>query len=148
EPLPLGDSTSLTEGEPIALVGSPQGLSFTWHEGKVSYVGRNHLGVAYLQLDATVNSGNSGGPVVNARGEAVGIVSMKVTSAEGIGLALPIEYVEPPEGEALDRWNRELAHVRSDDDKATSEAAAQLDRPQLVEAKLMDGRLVVTVLMR
>src|SRR5581483_953266 len=68
EPLKLGDSTKLTEGEPIALVGSPQGLSFTWHEGKVSYVGRNLLGIGYVQIDASVNPGNSGGPLVNAAG--------------------------------------------------------------------------------
>lgn len=148
EPLHLGDSTVLTPGEPISIIGSPQGLSFTWHDGKVSYVGRNHLGIAYLQLDATVNPGNSGGPVVSARGEAVGIVSMKVTTAEGIGLALPIEYVEPPEGEALDRWNTQLARVKRDDDKQAAETSAGLDKPMLVEAKVIEGALVATVMMR
>jgi len=146
--LKLGDSTAVTEGDPIVLVGSPQGLSFTWHEGKVSFVGRNHLGIAYLQLDATVNPGNSGGPLVNARGEAVGIVSMKVTTAEGIGLALPIEYVEPPEGEALDRWSALLKRVGAENDKQVAEATAAFDHPSLVGAKPSDEGIVATVVLR
>ncbi len=146
--LAIGDSTALTEGDPVVLVGSPHGLSFTWHEGKISFIGRNHLGIAYLQLDATVNPGNSGGPLVNARGEAVGIVSMKVTTAEGIGLALPVEYVEPPEGEALDRWNALLARVSAENDKAVAEATAAFDHPSLVAAKPSDEGIIATVILR
>ncbi|MBL8954223.1 MAG: serine protease [Myxococcaceae bacterium] len=146
--LPLGDSTSLAEGDPIVLVGSPHGLSFTWHEGKVSYLGRNHLGIAYVQLDATVNPGNSGGPLVNARGEVVGIVSMKVTTAEGIGLALPVEYVEPPEGEALDRWNRLLKRVAGENEKAVADATAAFDRPSVVGVEPNEHGIVVTLVLR
>src|SRR5258708_25071607 len=96
QPLTVGDATALKAGEPIALVGSPSGLEFTLHEGKVSFVGRNHLGVAYVQINASVNPGNSGGPLLNGRGEVVGIVSLKILHADGIGLALPIQYVRPP----------------------------------------------------
>jgi serine protease Do len=148
EPLKLGDSTRLAEGDAIALVGSPRGLSFTWHEGKVSYVGRNVLGIAYVQLDASVNPGNSGGPLVNAAGEAVGIVSMKVTSADGIGLALPIEYVEPPTGAQLDRWKGVLAKVAKENARAVDETAAGIANPLLLQAGVAAGGVEVRVLAR
>jgi serine protease Do len=148
EPLKLGDSTKLTEGEPIALVGSPQGLSFTWHEGKVSYVGRNLLGIGYVQIDASVNPGNSGGPLVNAAGEAVGIVSMKVTAVDGIGLVLPIEYFSPPEGEALGRWNDELKKIAHANDAEVAQAAATLEKPLLLQAAIVRDGVSVRVLAR
>jgi len=47
-----------------------------------------------IQTDATINPGNSGGPLINARGEIVGINSVKITSAEGIGFAVPINTVK------------------------------------------------------
>jgi serine protease Do len=51
------------------------------------------LDVCYLQLDARINPGNSGGPALDEEGRIVGIVSMKRDDAEGIGLALPIDYL-------------------------------------------------------
>ncbi|QRK04849.1 trypsin-like peptidase domain-containing protein [Archangium violaceum] len=109
EPLPLGDATELSPGDRLVFIGSPKGLSFTVHEGKVSHLGREYLGVGYVQFDASVNPGNSGGPLINGRGEVVGVVSLKVTNAEGIGLALPIQYAEkmvsvPATPESEQRW--------------------------------------------
>jgi S1-C subfamily serine protease len=117
QPLIVGDATALKAGEPIALVGSPSGLEFTLHEGKVSFVGRNYLGVGYVQINASVNPGNSGGPLLNGAGEVVGIVSLKILHADGIGLALPIQYVRPPgPGDpAAARWSALLAKVRDQD---------------------------------
>jgi serine protease Do len=91
-PLPLGDAGALTVGDKVLLAGSPVGMDFTVHEGMVSAVGRVVLGTSYIQLDAKVNPGNSGGPVLDTRGRAVGIVSLKRADAEGIALALPINY--------------------------------------------------------
>src|SRR5262249_7819837 len=91
-PLPLGDAGSLNVGDHVVLVGSPVGLEFTVHEGTVSSISRTLLGLAYIQLDAKVNPGNSGGALLDKLGRVVGIVSLKVQTAEGIGLALPINY--------------------------------------------------------
>ena len=91
-PLPLGDSTTLVAGAPVVLVGTPVGLEATVHAGKVSYVARNLQGVAHVQLNADVNPGNSGGPVLDAQGRAVGIVTLKQEGADGVGFALPVEY--------------------------------------------------------
>jgi serine protease Do len=97
-PLPLGDVGDVAVGDNVTIVGSPVGLDFSVQEGTLSSLQRSSNGVAYLQLDAKVSPGNSGGPVVDAQGRVVGIVSMKVTGqgVEGIGLAIPINYVYGP----------------------------------------------------
>jgi serine protease Do len=99
QPMPLGDVGDIAVGDRVVIVGSPVGLDFTVQEGSISNLQRSANGVAYLQLDAKVSPGNSGGPVIDSEGRVVGIVSMKVSGAgvEGIGLAVPVNYVyEPP----------------------------------------------------
>lgn len=141
KPLVVGDSTALEIGEPITFIGSPKGFEFTLHEGKVSFVGRNYLGLAYVQLNATVNPGNSGGPLFNAQGEVVGIVSMKLTSAEGIGLALPIEYAMPPvDGDpGFLRWKQQLDRVATEDRRALEQERLTPNVPKLVSTQVVEG---------
>jgi len=97
-PLPLGDVGEAGVGDRVTIVGSPVGLDFTVQEGSLSSLQRSAGGTAYLQLDAKVSPGNSGGPVIDGQGRVIGIVSMKVTGegVEGIGLAIPINYVYGP----------------------------------------------------
>jgi serine protease Do len=97
-PMPLGDVADLAAGDRVMIVGSPVGLDFTVQEGSIASLQRSANGVAYLQLDAKVSPGNSGGPVIDSGGRVVGIVSMKVSGegVEGIGLAIPINYVYSP----------------------------------------------------
>jgi serine protease Do len=76
--LPLGDSAALQVGEPVMAIGNPFGLEQTVTTGIVSATGRLIGSGPYedfIQTDASVNPGNSGGPLINARGEAVGINS-------------------------------------------------------------------------
>jgi len=106
--LPLGDVGDLALGDRVMMIGSPVGLEFTVHEGNVSHMGRVVQGVAYIQLDAKVNPGNSGGPIIDEHGRVVGVITLKRGDAEGIGLALPINYaygsqlgyVNPPDANA------------------------------------------------
>ena len=94
----LGDSENLTVGQTVYAVGNPLGeLSYTITGGMVSATDRtitteSNVAVNMFQIDAAVNSGNSGGPVYNSAGQVVGIVTAKysATGVEGIGFAIPI----------------------------------------------------------
>jgi len=91
--LNLGNSDALTVGEPVVIVGSPQGLEGTITAGILSAVRDSGEGFNILQTDAAVNPGNSGGPLVNSKGQAIGVVSFKLRSSEGLNFAIPINYV-------------------------------------------------------
>ena len=91
--LELGNSDSLTVGEPVVAVGSPRGLEGTVTAGILSSVRDSGEGFKVLQTDAAVNPGNSGGPLVNGSGQAIGVVSFKLRSSEGLNFAIPIGYV-------------------------------------------------------
>jgi serine protease DegS len=96
----LGRSDQLQVGDVVLAIGSPLGLSQTVTHGIVSATGRAQLGVAtfenFIQTDAAINIGNSGGALVNTRGELIGIntaVLGKNLGAEGIGVAIPVDLV-------------------------------------------------------
>lgn len=93
----LGDSTNLKVGEFVMAIGNPLGLDTTVTSGIVSALDReveDDEGNIYttIQTDAAINSGNSGGALVNSKGQVVGINSMKLSGSgiEGIGFAIPI----------------------------------------------------------
>jgi hypothetical protein len=92
--LELGNSNSVVVGEPVVVVGSPQGLEGTVTAGILSSVRDSGDGFKVLQTDAAVNSGDSGGPLVNSKGQAIGVVSFKLRSAEGLNFAIPINYLK------------------------------------------------------
>ena len=89
----LGDIDSLKQGDSVFALGSPRGLSRTCTEGIVSTRHREMEGLVFIQTTAAINPGNSGGPLFNDRGEVVGINSRKITGGEGLGFAIPVNYV-------------------------------------------------------
>ena len=91
--LDLGNSDALVVGEPVVIVGSPRGLEGTVTAGILSSVRDSGEGFKVLQTDAAVNPGNSGGPLVNNRGQAIGVVSFILRSSQGLNFAIPISYV-------------------------------------------------------
>ena len=136
KPLRVGDPLALKPGARLAVVGSPKGLDFTVHEGNVSYVGRTLHGVGYLQFSAAVNPGNSGGPILDTTGAAVGIVTLKRMDAEGIAFALPLWYARPPEAaEAQGRWKVFLDRIRDEDADERRKMVASLERPLLLSLR-------------
>jgi serine protease Do len=99
----LGDSTQLNVGDPVIAIGNPLGLEFagTVTTGIVSALDRSvesgNVSQNLIQTDAAINSGNSGGALINYSGEVIGINSMKiaVTGVEGIGFAIPTSEAKP-----------------------------------------------------
>jgi hypothetical protein len=93
--LELGNSDTLTVGEPVVVVGSPLGLDATVTAGILSAVRDSGQSFKLLQTDAAINHGNSGGPLASASGLAVGVVSsaLRSDSAQGLNFAIPINYV-------------------------------------------------------
>lgn len=92
-PLEPGDCDALKIGDDIYAIGAPQSMSYTLTKGVISNLNRTVRSQSYIQIDAAINSGNSGGPLLNAAGQVIGVNSMKLSDAEGIGLAIPITVV-------------------------------------------------------
>jgi serine protease Do len=90
---PLGDSDELRAGEWVCAIGNPLGYVHSVTVGVVSFIGRKLFDQSlddYIQTDAAINFGNSGGPLINSRGEVVGINSAISSRASNIGFAVPI----------------------------------------------------------
>ena len=102
----LGDSEHIRVGDEVYAIGNPIGIEFqrTVTSGIISGLNRTikieeKNTYSYMedliQTDASINLGNSGGPLINRKGEVIGINSVKIESAEGIGFAVPINIIKP-----------------------------------------------------
>lgn len=94
---PLGDSSEIRVADMVLAIGSPLGLERTVTSGIISAKGRARVGIVryenFLQTDAAINQGNSGGPLVNLDGEVIGINTAILApsgGSQGIGFAIPI----------------------------------------------------------
>ena len=90
---PLGNSDTLRVGEWVLAIGNPLAYEHTVTVGVVSFIGRKLFDSSldrYIQTDAAINFGNSGGPLINARGEVIGINAAISSRASNIGFAIPI----------------------------------------------------------
>ena len=102
----IGDSSNIKSGETVYAIGNPIGYEFrrTITLGIISATNRTvkieeNNSVSYMtdliQTDASINPGNSGGPLLSVSGKVIGVNSIKITSAEGIGFAVPANVVKP-----------------------------------------------------
>src|SRR6186713_44735 len=146
--MPMGHSDRLRVGDVVLAIGNPVGLSQTVTQGIVSATGRGQLGVAtfenFIQTDAPINVGNSGGALINADGELVGIntaVLAKNLGVEGIGFAIPVNLVRGVMSEILKKgrvvrgW---IGIVPADIDQIEARRF-NLAQPGVVVAKLYVG---------
>jgi len=98
--MPIGRSDRLQAGDIVLAIGNPLGLSQTVTHGIVSATSRGQLGIStfenFIQTDAPINFGNSGGALVDAHGDLIGIntaIVAKNLGVEGIGFAIPVDLV-------------------------------------------------------
>lgn len=102
----LGNSEEVRVGQSVYAIGNPIGFEFqrTVTSGIISALertikfqedGKETFMSDLMQTDATINPGNSGGPLINSNGDVIAINSVKITSAEGIGFAIPINIIKP-----------------------------------------------------
>lgn len=92
----LDNSDDVNVGESVVVIGNPLGLQFSVSQGIVSAIhrpGPNGL-EAYIQIDAALNPGNSGGPLINKQGKVIGINNFKIGDSESLGFALESNFVE------------------------------------------------------
>lgn len=105
-PVILGDSSAIKAGQTVYAIGNPVGFEFkkTVTSGIISATNRtirldddnsSSYMTDLIQTDATINPGNSGGPLILSDGTVIGINTVKITSAEGIGFAVPINVIKP-----------------------------------------------------
>jgi len=87
----FGNSDKLSVGDTVIAIGNPLGQEHTVTQGIVSSAMRELNGMLYIQTDAALNPGNSGGPLVNSKGEVIGINTMIPKGYQGIGFAIPIK---------------------------------------------------------
>ena len=123
EPATLGDSKTISVGQQVIAIGNALGqYQNTVTSGIISGVGRSLTATDstgsmseqlsdMIQTDAAINSGNSGGPLINAAGEVIGINTATGTSAENMGFAIPISSVKGMLQQLIDKGEAERAYV-------------------------------------
>ena len=155
--LPLGDATSVGPGDRVLAIGNPRQLDFSVTQGIISHAERPLLGLGYLQFDANVNPGNSGGPLLDSEGRAIGIVSMMLADSRGLSFALPINYayegsepfVDAPEAEGrAARWKAFLSRMEEAEKRELAEVSGAFRRPGLLAALVGPDGSVAAVLVR
>ena len=106
----LGNSAEIEVGDYAVAIGNPFGLERTVTQGIISYKGRTGLDIQgggpmyqdFIQTDASINFGNSGGPLVNLRGEVIGINTAINAAGQGIGFAIPINMAKKIADQLMD----------------------------------------------
>lgn len=91
--LETGNISNLKIGDDVFAIGAPNGMSYTLTKGTLSSNKRVISGETYLQIDAALNEGNSGGPLLDSKGTVIGMNTMKMNDSEGLGLAIPIDRI-------------------------------------------------------
>ncbi len=105
--LPLGDADELEEGEPLVAIGNHHGLEQSVVTG-VAGIRNDVQGMDMIQLAMPIARGNSGGPVLNLKGEIVGLVTLKSLQKENIGFAVAVNHLKPllesPNPISMKKW--------------------------------------------
>ncbi len=93
--LELGDSDAMRPGDSVVAIGNPMGLEDTVSNGLVSGRRKDKAGVEVLQVSAPISPGSSGGPIINDRGQVIGIAEQVLVQGQNLNFAVPIRYLLP-----------------------------------------------------
>jgi S1-C subfamily serine protease len=136
-PIPLGDSAAVVPGAPVAAIGSPFGNQSSLAVGVVSATGRTipSLTSAYavadaIQVDAPINRGNSGGPLLDATGRVIGLnaqIRSSSGTAEGVGFAIPINVARRSLRQLLESGRVAYAYIGVKTQNVTPGIAERFD---------------------
>lgn len=91
--LDIADLSTMKTGDDIYAIGAPHGMAYTLTKGGISAKERTVGNQTYIQIDAPINEGNSGGPLLNDAGQVLGMNTLKMSDSEGIGLAIPVSRI-------------------------------------------------------
>jgi S1-C subfamily serine protease len=147
---PLGDSTKVRPGQWSIAIGNPLGLDNTVTLGIISAVHRtNAIGagqrVPYLQTDAAVNPGNSGGPLINDRGQVIGInTAIRKAPGAGLSFAIPIDLARDVAAEILQQGRASHPYIGVRLQGLTPELAREVNATN-AECRLPETNGVVVV---
>ncbi len=92
-PLETADYKAMNVGDDVYAIGAPKSMAYTLTKGVLSAKERKVGNYYYIQTDAAINHSNSGGPLLNAKGQVIGMNTLKMSDSEGIGLAIPMADV-------------------------------------------------------
>ena len=140
-PLYFGDSDTVKKGETVYVVGNPHGLEGTFSDGTLSAIRRDYT-IDLLQITAPISPGSSGGPVLNGRGEVIGVATLGsvIADAQNLNFAIPSNYLKtmlrklgvrlPPKPQSDNG-----ASKRRNEEKAQADAERAIDETRKVEAE-------------
>ena len=118
-------------GDDVYTVGAPNAMAYTLTKGIISAKSRKIGGQSFLQTDAAINTGNSGGPLLTDSGEVLGVNTLKISDTEGIGLAIPITDVyaflaknnilADSDGAVIEVFENEIPSENSEEDTSSQQ---------------------------
>ena len=125
----FASSENIELGQNVAAIGAPLGLEHSVTTGVVSSISREIEDQTYIQIDAALNQGNSGGPVINDQGQVVGVAVMVAAAAQNVGFAIPsVDVMRFLQANDVS-FNAALGHAPAASE-ATDADAATADAPQ------------------
>lgn len=135
--LPSGNSTELMKGSKVIVIGNPKGYVNTISSGIYSGITKES-GIDYIQFDAAVSSGSSGGPIFDNKGKVIGMTTWTRTDATGLNFGVPIEQIKG----LLDKYNS--GYYNSSAAKSRFEAEKLLNQGEFDKAKKIFDSLGMT----
>ena len=150
-PLQTAGLSELNLGDDVYAIGAPNSLSYTLTKGVISSKERKVGSQSFIQTDAAINTGNSGGPLLNDAGKVIGVNSYKISNSEGIGLAIPIETViNYLSGEKIDtdengNVSDEITVPEAENDSPNADTPSEPEKTNKLEIYVLYGGLALSV---